>query len=87
MQMRRVANQVSTAMIYIDGEMLELIDLLPENSGWEVLFSADGINDLGQVVGAGVFNGEIRGYVISIPEPGAMGLLGLGGLVLLRRRR
>ena len=82
-----LGNQVSTAMIYMDGQMLELIDLLPANSGWDVLFSADGINDLGQIVGAGVFNGEIRGYVISIPEPGALGLFALGGLALLRRKR
>ena len=79
---------LNAAFVYVNGQMLDLMDLLPAGSGWELLFSADGINDQGQIVGSGIYNGEIRGYVITpVPEPGSLVILGGGGLALLRRRR
>ncbi len=50
-----------------------------------------GVNDLGQPVVTGwgydEVNAQVRGFVLTIPEPGTLSFLALGGLVLLRRRR
>lgn len=46
------------------GEIVNLNDLLPADSGW-VLLSAYGINDKGQIAGVGFLNGERRGFVMT----------------------
>ena len=43
--------------LYRDGAMLDLNTLLPANSGW-VLNEALGINDRGQIIGRGTYNGQ-----------------------------
>lgn len=76
---------VEKAFVYENGQMRELRSLLPQDSGWEQLFEAASINDHGEIVGTGVYQGEIRGFVATpIPEPStwllltmAMGLVGL----------
>lgn len=54
------------AFVYEGGQMFDLNDLLPANSGW-VLLSATGINDSGQVCGNGIYNGQQRGFVLTLP--------------------
>jgi probable HAF family extracellular repeat protein len=66
----------------------DLNDLIPENSGW-FLGTAFDINNAGQIIGTGSFDGRTVGYLLTpIPEPAA-GILGLFtiALLLLRRRR
>jgi probable HAF family extracellular repeat protein len=47
----------------------KLETLIESSSGWELLDAYD-INNRGQIVGWGRFNGEFRGYVLNpIPEP------------------
>ena len=58
----------------------QYIDMLARSTGGTLYFAAD---DAGDVAGATAI-GE---YNVTIPEPGSMALLGLGGLALLRRRR
>lgn len=49
--------------------MLDLNSLLADTTGWE-LTSAIEINNLGQIIGSGLLNGEQRGFVLTpIPEP------------------
>jgi hypothetical protein len=70
--------------------MTDLMTLLTNGSGWSLLFSASAISDNGVIVGSGVYNGEIRGFVLNaVPEPGTAGLLTatLTGVSSLRRRR
>jgi probable HAF family extracellular repeat protein len=43
------------------GEMEDLNDLIPANSGW-LLQVATGINNAGQIVGVGLFNDELRAF-------------------------
>lgn len=56
-------------------------------TGWTLQYtrgiSLDGLT----IVGEGRFNGEFRGWVATIPNPGAATLLALGGVAALRRRR
>ena len=57
-----------------------LQDLIPADSGWERLNSATDINDLGLIVGTGVFNGENRAFLLTpTPEPSSLVLLFLAG--------
>jgi hypothetical protein len=37
--------------------------LIPSNSGWKLQFAND-INDSGQIVGRGLLNGQIRGFLL-----------------------
>lgn len=67
-------------------------DLIPANSGWDLLTntssSALGISEDGIIVGTGVFNGQIHAYaMIPVPEPATVGLIGIAGATALRRRR
>lgn len=56
-------------------------------TGWELDYTRDISADGTTIVGEGVFNGEPRGWVVTIPAPGATAMLGLGGLMAMRRRR
>src|SRR5205814_8120026 len=52
------------AFLYSGGKMFDLNNALPKNSGW-VLYSANSINDAGQVVGWGIFHGQQRAFELS----------------------
>lgn len=56
-------------------------------TGWELDYTRDISADGTTIVGEGLFNGEPRGWVVTIPSPGAAAVLGLGGLMAARRRR
>jgi len=77
----------STAILWQNGVVYDLIDLIANDTGWE-LRRAEDINNLGQIVGNGYINGEYHAFLLDpIPEPAAILLLGLGSFVLLKRRR
>lgn len=75
------------AFVTDNGVMKDLNTLLfPEITGWQLL-SANGINDSGQIVGTGLFNGESRGFVLTpatVPVPAAVWLFASGLVGLLR---
>jgi probable HAF family extracellular repeat protein len=52
------------AFVYRSGKMLDLNQLIPAGSGWE-LGSASGINDAGQISGSGLHNGQQRGFLLT----------------------
>lgn len=71
--------------------MVDLNTYLPtlgiDLTGWELDYTRDISADGTTIVGDGLFNGEPRGWVVTIPTPGAAAVLGLGGLLAARRRR
>jgi hypothetical protein len=65
-----------------------LQDLIPANSGWSQINYATDINDLGQIVGTGIFHGESRAFLLTpTPEPSSLvlALLAAAPIVALRR--
>ena len=42
---------------------IDLNTVIPSDSGWELLFATD-VNNRGEIVGAGIFNGALHAYVL-----------------------
>ncbi len=53
------------AFLYENGAMIDLNTLLPPNSGWQ-LTSATAINNEGQIVGNGKYNGQSFGFLLDL---------------------
>ncbi|MCO6413222.1 MAG: DUF3466 family protein [Thiogranum sp.] len=68
----------SGAFLYTDGAMLDLNSLISADSGWH-LFEARAINDLGQIVGQGMLDGEVHAFLATpVPLPAAAFLFASG---------
>ncbi len=52
------------AVLWQRGVAMDLNDLIPADSGW-LLRSAEGINDRGQIVGFGTFEGQTRAFLLT----------------------
>lgn len=55
------------AVLWHDGDPVDLNDLLPEGSTW-VLHSAEGVNDRGEIVGFGRLDGQLRSFLLNLPS-------------------
>jgi probable HAF family extracellular repeat protein len=83
----------SHAVIYENGNLYDLNNLIPFGSSWDVLYSAYDINDSGYIVGIGLTSiGDTHAFVLTplTPEPGVCSLLAasvLAGLGIAGRRR
>jgi probable HAF family extracellular repeat protein len=51
-------------VLWVRGEPMDLNDAIPPDSGW-ILWDAEAINNSGQIVGTGVFHGELRAYLLT----------------------
>lgn len=70
------------AFVYRDGSMQDLNELIDAGSGW-VLTNAYGLNESGQIVGMGVFEGRNRAFLLTpVPEPASWALL-LAGVAVV----
>lgn len=75
------------AFLWEDGGAFDLNGVIIDGSGW-VLASAEGVNDLGQIVGWGTHDGQTHAFLLTpIPEPSVLGVLALAFLAALRRVR
>jgi probable HAF family extracellular repeat protein len=81
------------AFLFTGDGLLDLNLLLRNAAEWELL-EAYGINDAGQIVGAGLYNGQKTAFrldmlssdtaIVHNPEPGTIGLMACGlGLIAL----
>lgn len=83
------------AFLYLNGVMIDLNTLIPAGSGWELL-EAYGINNRGEIVGEGLWDGQTHAFLmrpdishagktafVSVPEPGAGGLMGVSFALIL----
>ena len=55
------------AVVWEGGQLEDLNNLIPASSGW-VLRTAHAVNDRGQIVGTGSFNGQTRAFLLSPNE-------------------
>ncbi|MGA2322305.1 MAG: DUF3466 family protein [Sedimentisphaerales bacterium] len=67
-----------------NGNNINLNTLIDPSSGW-ILESANCINNNGWIVGYGTYNGIDQAFLLT-PEPTTLLLLGLGGLILRKRK-
>jgi len=58
------------AFVYSGGVMIDLNSLIPANSGWD-LIAAYGINDAGQIVGSGLYDGQSAMFLLNETAPAA----------------
>jgi len=85
------ADYALQCVMWENGMILDLQDLIPQNSGWRLEHALD-INDAGQIVGCGVIGGQSHGFVLTpVPEPsGLLALLSaagwLGGMLVCTRK-
>jgi len=82
------------AVYWVGGQIYDLNDLIPADSGW-TLTSSTGINDAGDIIGYGTFGGLDEPFLLSptgfsgnigSPEPTTLTLLTLATPLLLKRR-
>jgi probable HAF family extracellular repeat protein len=76
------------AFFWQNGQLSDLNELIPPDSGWEFLRYASAINDAGQIVGTGTHNGAQHAFLLTptpapVPEPSTLLLLGVAGLCLI----
>ena len=80
----------NVAFLHDGTGMIDLNTILVDGVGW-LLTEATGINDLGQIVGTGTFNGESRAFLLTpvsdVPEPSAWMLAGMGLAAMAVRTR
>jgi probable HAF family extracellular repeat protein len=79
----------TAAFLYSDGILYNLNGLISAGSGWQLL-AAYGMNDAGQIVGKGLYNGQEQAFLLSptpapalsaplstgVPEPSSLWLAG-----------
>lgn len=78
------------AFLYDGTDMVDLNTLLADTLGWDYLLAAYDINNNHEIVGIGIRDGKLHGFLLTtaVPLPGSMVLLASGILpfILLRRK-
>lgn len=84
-------NGKSAAFLWSNDKMIDLNSLISDDCGW-YLEDARGINDLGQIVGCGLYNGYQRAFLLTpVPETSSIlallsGLAGVSGIVWRKKK-
>lgn len=58
------AGQEEHAVLWQDGQILDLNSLLPPDSKWDLLRTAESINEQGWIVGTGLIDGKERAFLL-----------------------
>jgi probable HAF family extracellular repeat protein len=89
----QIAGGDSSAFLWENGQLRDLNELIAADTGWRLL-EASGINDQGQIVGFGIFDGIERAFRLdpislpdeaaAIPEPSSwvLAAIGVAGIAL-----
>ena len=64
---RMTGEMAVAAVLWEDGTLIDLNDLLPPDSGWELL-EARKISDNGAIVGWGLHNGEMHAFYLVLSD-------------------
>ena len=85
---QRIAGSAAVATVWFasNGLPVDLNTLIPAASGWNLL-SAEGVNEAGDIVGFGTYQGSTRAFLLTVPSPSVAGVLAAAGLLSHRRRR
>lgn len=74
--------------IYSGGQAFSLNGEVINMAGWDMITNAIGINDAGQIVGTGIYNGVTTAFLMTpVPEPASVSLMLAGGALLWACRR
>lgn len=66
---------------------ITLLNSLINDPTWNLTYASE-INNAGAIVGYGTHNGQTEAFLMTaVPEPASLGLLGIAGLMALRRKR
>jgi len=74
-------------VLWQDGEVIDLRALLAPSFAPGTTFSISDLNDAGQIIGTALTPNGAVGFVTTVPTPGAVAVLALGGMMAARRRR
>jgi len=71
--------------------MVDLNSQIDPSLGWELLLAVD-INNIGQITGYGLRNGQTRAFLLTpdaspVPEPSSLAMWGIGALAMAFARR
>jgi hypothetical protein len=81
-----VGTSAGNAVLWTPADgLLDLNTLIPPDSGWH-LSSASQINNRGDIIGSGTFNGQPASFFLTIPEPTLLPALALPALLPRRPR-
>lgn len=81
------SNEGMNAFLYENNTLTNLNTLIDPAFGWSLTFAED-INNIGQIVGSGVLNGNDHAFLLTpTPEPGTLFLLVFGAGLLRWRRK
>ncbi|HEX8323191.1 MAG TPA: PEP-CTERM sorting domain-containing protein [Tepidisphaeraceae bacterium] len=83
---QRISGSPAVATLWMDGVPIDLNTLIPAGSGW-FLTSAEGINSAGDITGYGTIGGATHAFLLTVPEPGSLAIIGLSGITILGRKR